>query len=182
MLPARSAGSAPARMPVRIEAPGDEQQHAAVDGDLFRARKLVGEQRRARRRGSLRASSRPAAPPAIESSSASTSSCWNTRARPAPSAARIAISLRRASARVKSRLPTLAHAISRTSADGAEQHHQRRADVADDQLLQTARRWRPSRRSPSGTPARAASRSTSISDCACATLTPGFSRATTWAL
>ncbi len=44
----------------------------------------------------------------------STSSCWKTRRREAPRAARTAISLRRPRARVKRRLPTLAQAISST--------------------------------------------------------------------
>ena len=58
---------------------------------------------------------------------------------PAPSAARIAISFRRFIARARIRLPTLAQAMSSTSADRGEQHQQRRADVADDQFVQRDR-------------------------------------------
>ncbi len=57
------------------------------------------------------------------------------RPRPAPIAARIAISRLRTVARTSSRFATLAHAISRTKVDRAEQHPQRRPDVADDDLL-----------------------------------------------
>ena len=161
--PARSAGIAPARMPVRIDAASANSSTRAVDRHLFGARQLAGEQRRAGARAPMRASSSPAAPPATASTSASTSSCWNTRPRPAPSAERIAISLRRASARANSRLPTLAQAISRTSATAREQHHQRHPDVADDHFVQ-----RDHRRAPAGvvlrdTRLRAASRSRSIS-------------------
>ena len=122
--PARIAGSTPARMPVRYRHAEREQHHRRVDGDFVRARHLVREQRGAGGEADAR-EHRPTMPPAIASTSASMISCWKTRARPAPSAVRMATSLRRPSARANSRLPTLAQAISSTSADRGEQHHQR---------------------------------------------------------
>ena len=130
---------------MRIDAPATNSRTRQSIEISLGARHLVGEQRRRRPRRPHAASSRPSAPPAAARTSASISSCWKTRPRPAPSAARIAISLRRPSARVNSRLPTLAQAISSTSADRAEQHDQRRADVADDHVLQ-----RHDRRAPAG--------------------------------
>ena len=58
--------------------------------------------------------STPAAPPASAISTLSVSSCRTMRPRPAPSAARTAISRRRAAPRARSMLPTLAQAISST--------------------------------------------------------------------
>ncbi len=62
------------------------------------------------------ASSRPSAPPMSASSVLSVSSCRNRRQRPAPSAARIAISRSRRTMRARSRLATLAATISSTNA------------------------------------------------------------------
>jgi hypothetical protein len=56
----------------------------------------------------------PAAPPTAASVNTSTSICLITRARPAPSAPRIAISRVRSAARASVRLATLAHAMRRT--------------------------------------------------------------------
>ena len=91
----------------------------AVDRDLVGARHLVGEQRRAgaqaaRARAAGRRRRRRPRAPALRPAAAG-----RRGARPAPSAERIAISLRRPSARANSRLPTLAQAISSTSATAA---------------------------------------------------------------
>ncbi|HSE38622.1 MAG TPA: hypothetical protein VLG74_15070, partial [Blastocatellia bacterium] len=61
------------------------------------------------------ASKNPKAPPAIDSSVLSVSSCRIKRPRPAPSAARIAISRSRRINRARVRFATLAQAISKTS-------------------------------------------------------------------
>ena len=63
------------------------------------------------------ASSRPPAAPASASSSPSVSSCRTIRARPPPTASRIAISLRRADPRASSMFAMLRHAISSTTPD-----------------------------------------------------------------
>ena len=117
--PARSAGSAPARMPVRSDAPSDEEQHARVDARSRRRAAPVREQRGAGGQAdAARAAGRRPRPraraPALRRAAAGTRG-----ARPAPSAARIAISLRRPSARARIRLPTLAQAMSSTSATAA---------------------------------------------------------------
>ena len=117
--PARSAGSTPARMPVSIDAPSDEQQHAAVDRDLVGARHLVGEQRGAGREAGARQQQADRAAGRRRARAIRPAAAGTRGARPAPSAARIASSLRRPSARANSRLPTLAQAISSTSATAA---------------------------------------------------------------
>jgi hypothetical protein len=61
------------------------------------------------------ASARPIEPPIVARRTLSVSSCRPSRRRLAPSAARSAISFRRADARLRSRFATLAHAINRTS-------------------------------------------------------------------
>ena len=85
--PARSAGSAPARMPVRIDAPSDEQQHARVDRDLFGARQLAGQQRRAGVEAHAARAAGRAAPPAAASTQRLDQQLLEHAARvPAPSA------------------------------------------------------------------------------------------------
>ena len=64
-------------------------------------------------------SNTPSPPPSPARSSASVSSCRNSRVRPAPSAPRIAISRALAEARASSRLATLAQTISSTTATTA---------------------------------------------------------------
>ena len=174
--PARSAGSAPARMPVRIDAASAKSSTRRRS----RSRRRAGSDRRAVRRrrrgcraraaGRRRRRRRPA--PAPRSAAAGTRAPVRRRA-----PTRIAISLRRPSARAKSRLPTLAHAISSTSATAASSIDQRRADVADDHLAAAGRRCRPSRRSPADTPARVASRSPRSRLSPAPAWTPGFKRA-----
>ena len=61
------------------------------------------------------ASSRPTAPPARLTSTLSVMSCWSRRSRVAPSAVRTAISFERVAARARSRLATLAQAMSSTN-------------------------------------------------------------------
>ena len=80
------------------------------------------------------ATTNPTAPAATPSSRLSARSCRNSRPRPAPSAARTAISCRRPVARASSRLATLTHAISSTSVTARNQHQQRRLHVADELL------------------------------------------------
>jgi hypothetical protein len=128
------------------------------------------------------ASRSPSAPPALESSTASVNSCRNTRPRPAPSAERIAISLRRLKARVKSRLPTLAHAMRRTNpaAPSSMSSIVRLLPTMSSCIgMTTAPQPRPSVRGNSR-----ASRAeiASISACAWTTSTPLFRRATAYRL
>ncbi len=180
VLLARSAGTAPARTPVTSEAPSTNsttRKSIAISS----ARGIWSASRAAAPVSISRASRRPAAPPASASSTASMKSCWNTRPRPAPSAARIAISLRRPNALARRRLPTLAHAMSRTSATAPSS-------------ISKVVRMSPTITSCNGTtvaphPALACgySRSSrdeirSISDWARRTSTPGLRRAITWAL
>ena len=120
---------------------------------------------------------RPAAPPARASTSASISSCWKTRARLAPRAARIAISLRRPRARVKSRLPTFAQAMRRTSPTAASSI----ISVARTSRTISSRRGTTVAPQPALACGYACSRRfamTSSSDRAWASSTPGRSRAT----
>ena len=98
-------------------------------------------------------SASPSTPPSSDSTTLSVSSCRTMRPRPAPIAARIAISRLRTVARTSSRLATFAQAMSRTKVDRAQQHPQRRPHVADDDLLQRLRRRsRPARPARSETP------------------------------
>ena len=91
-----------------------------------------------------RASSRPAAVPANESSRLSASSSRMSRARPDPSAARIAISRCRTVPRTSSRFATFMHAMSSTSVaspsiDPQMQRHQRRQEPHRDRPRQRLR-------------------------------------------
>ena len=117
-----------------------EGQHAPIDAPPARlpARRAAGwRYSRSAARGfrRCRAPSRPRAP-ASESSTLSVSSCRMMRPRPAPMAARIAISRRRPTARASSRFATFAQAISSTkltaptstSSDERTLLHQRLAD------------------------------------------------------
>ena len=137
------------------DAPSTNSEHAAVDGDLLGPRHLARQQRRrrrARRRG--RAADR-AAPPAIASTSASISSCWNTRRAPGPE--------RRAD---RDLLAPAERAREQQVADvgAGDQQHQRRPRPAASPATSGCRRrsapaaappWRPSRRCPADIPARA---------------------------
>ena len=139
------AGSAPARTPVSIDAPTTNRSTRGVDRDLFGAGHLTGRAAWRRPRGwRARAAGRRRRRPAA-STSASTSSCWKTRARPAPSAERIASSLRRPSAAREQQVADVRARDQQDQRDRGEQHQQRRPDVADDQLLQ-----RNHRRAPAG--------------------------------
>ncbi len=134
--PARIAGSAPARSAGEDRCGDDEQQDAAVDRDLVGARNLSRRAASAPAARLARASSRPAAPPAIASTSASISSCWKTRR--APRAERRADrDLLAASERAREeQVADVGARDQQHERDRGEQHHQRHADVADDQLLQ----------------------------------------------
>ena len=178
--PARIAGIAPARMAVRIDAAATNSRTRA-SMEISSARGTWPDSNVAPAVRLVRASRRPAAPPPIASTSASISSCWNTRARPAPSAERIAISLRRPSARAKSRLPTFAHAISSTSATAAS------SITSDIRMSPTISSCSGMTVAPQPAFSCGKSRSSrveisSISDVACAAATPGLRRATTCAL
>ena len=112
----------PAARPRGCRSASTRRARRAARGRRWRSRRRAAPGPRAAsrpRRGWRAPAAGPTAPPVAASTSDSTSSCWNTRARPAPSAVRIASSLRRPSARANSRLPTLAHAISSTSATAA---------------------------------------------------------------
>ena len=123
-----------------------------------------------------RARSRPIAAPMSVSTQPSVISCRSSRARPAPSAVRTAISRRRASDRAISRLATFAQAISSTNATAAIS-------------VSSAGRSVPTSSTSSGVSSTARfsfvsgySRSSwrempSSSRCAAPMLTPGFSRA-----
>ena len=85
----------------------------------------------------------PASVPAAASSRLSISICRTRRAREAPSAARTAISRAAPVARASSSPATFRHAVSSTSADGTEQHEQRRTVVAEHVVQQRHRPRQP---------------------------------------
>ena len=147
-----------ARTPVTSEARSTNSTTRKSIAIFVRAGYLVGEQAAAPVSDRLvQAEARRTA--GERQQHASMKSCWNTRPRPAPSAARIAISLRLPNALARRRLPTLAHAMSRTSATAPSSISKRRTDLADDQLPATARPSRPILHWPSDTRARAATKS-----------------------
>ena len=76
------------------------------------------------------ASAMPSAPPPSASTALSVRHWRTSRQRPAPSATRMASSRSRETARASIRLATLAHAISSTRRDGAQQQPQRGPHVA----------------------------------------------------
>ena len=79
------------------------------------------------------------APPAIARSALSVSSWRTSRPRPAPSAARTAISGCRAPPFARAcRFATFAQAMSSTNPTAPEQHEQRRARIADDRARAAA--------------------------------------------
>ena len=178
--PARTAGSTPARMPVRSDAT-IVNSSTWLSTLISLARGICVASSAPPVVSIASASNRPAAPPANDSISASTISCWKTRARPAPSAARIASSFRRDNVRVKSRLPTLAQAISSTSDTAA------RRTTNGVRRSPTSTSWSGITVAPQPALSLGYSRSSRvemavISALACASVTPGFRRATTWAL
>ena len=113
-----------------------EQQHAADrrSTSLVRGR-LVGYARISACTPT-RASNRPSAPPAIDSSTPSVMNCRSSRPRLAPSAVRTANSRCRASARASSRLARFAHAISSTRPTAACSTQIARLALAEDLVLQ----------------------------------------------
>ena len=126
------------------------------------------------------ASSRPMALPATAMSELSVNSCRTSRARVPPIAARIASSRCRATLRDRSRLATLAHAISRTSAAAA-------ATIDSAGRAVTVMSSPSGRACTAGAPpvpkknsvelCRGAARAAAVpSASACATVTPGLSR------
>ena len=120
------------------------------------------------------------APPAVASTSTSVRCCRTTRPRPAPSAMRTATSRRRSDARATSRFDTLTHAMSSTPMPGAEHRVEQRVDLRAENRLRVGHHV--------GADAAVGRREIRVSSCAaivracalaCATLTPGFSRAIT---
>ena len=112
-----SAGIRPNRMPVNpaartVNASTRQSTPTSEPSRPTRGRLAVFTLSRARIPTTPNAA--PATPPASESSTLSVSSCRMMRPRPAPMAARIAISRRRPTARASSRFATLAQAISST--------------------------------------------------------------------
>ncbi len=177
--PTRRAGTTPARMPVRIDAPSTNSRTRAVDRDLVGTRHLVGEQRRAGAQARpRRAAGRPHRRRA-PSTSDSTSSCCSTRAAAGAERGADRHLLAAAEGAREQQVADVGAGDQQHQADGGEQHHERRADVADDVLLQRAPASRPSRRSPPDTPAPAAWRSPPARDRASSAPTPGCRRATT---
>ena len=84
----------------------------------------------------------PAAPPSVPRTRLSVSSCAISWRRLAPRADRSATSRPRAWPRASSRFATLAHAISRYQRHRAEHGHQRRANAANNPLVQRHGRYR----------------------------------------
>ena len=118
----------------------------------------------------------PSVPPASESSKLSVRNWRTSRSRPAPSAARIAISLWRAVERASKRLPTFAHAIRSTNPTAPKSIHNAGRNLPT----------KSSRNVTRCTPLLALSFGCScaswramrfISVCACSSVTPGLSRA-----
>ena len=171
---ARTAGARPKRMPVRIDTANVNARTRPSRPIASSRGMLPGLIARIAPRASA-ATSSPATPPMRPSSAVSVRSWRTSRCQRAPSATRTAISFWRAVARVSNRFATLAHAMSRTS-------------VTEPITTNTARRTLPTTDSTSGTTSivkvrsrlsfsriRAAMAATSA--CACAIVTPGFSRA-----
>ena len=86
---------------------------AGIDRDIVQARQMRQLRGRQHAQRAISQAS-PSAPPAMPSSTLSSSNSRAIRPQPAPSAARIASSCCRPSARTSSRFATLAHAINST--------------------------------------------------------------------
>ncbi len=108
-----TAGTAPNASPVRSEAPSVNRSAAGFTPACPAASRFCGPSATSASTPQC-ASSSPVAPPAAASSRLSVSSWRMSRRRPAPSAARSAISLRRPAARVIWRFATLTHAMRST--------------------------------------------------------------------
>ena len=126
-----------------------------------------------------RASATPAAPPITNSSAVSVRSCRTSRARPAPSVTRTAISRRRAVARASSTPATFAHAMTSTidtstinSPMNAAATPRRSAGSGDENATLHSR----SAKNLSGCSRARPRPIASSSAAACALLTPGFNR------
>ena len=109
-----TAGTSPNTSPVRIDTPtaNTATGHASP---MFCARGSAAALAALRSDTPHKATSNPAAPLTHARTTLSIRSCRKIRPRPAPSAKRSAISLRRPTPRASSRLATFAQAISRTS-------------------------------------------------------------------
>ena len=126
----RASPTADRRASLESPAPGRRGRRSAIDRPAVNA-STVPLTPTACRRGRLdglsctsastpqTATSRPSAPPTAASSTLSVSSCRTRRARPAPSARRIAISRWRTDERASSRFATFAQAISSTQPTAA---------------------------------------------------------------
>ena len=126
-------------------------------------------------------STSPSTPPASESSTLSVSNCPTMRLRPAPSAARIAISRRRIVARASNKFATFAHAISSTQPTApSNTSSDVRTSPTTVSLIGNAVKLLPC---PPNAPGNFRSNSAAacfIAACAIARVTPGFSRAVAW--
>ena len=120
----------------------------------------------------------PAAHPARPSTRLSVRSWRTIRPRPAPSAARTAISRDRAAPRASSRFATLTQAISSTQSDRPLEHDQPLAEAAHAGRRGSLRAAPRCRCCPRGWRRRAAGAAASTSLCARAMETPGRSRPT----
>ena len=106
-------------------------------------------------------------------------SCRAIRARPAPSAARTAISCSRSVARASSRFATLAHAISSTNPT-APKITSSACRTPPTTCSCSGTMFTPQSACRSGCSSRSRAASASILACAASSVTPGASRATTW--
>ena len=179
--PARTAGSVPASMPVSIDTPtANSSTRPSIEISSALGTWLASS---VEADVSVPYASRsPSAPPAPASSKASVNSCRNTRPRPAPSAERIAISLRRLRARVNSRLPTLAQAMRRTNPTAPSRMRsivRLLPTISSCIGMTTASQPRPS---VWGNSRASRAEIASISACACASSTSRFRRATPYRL
>ena len=124
------------------------------------------------------AASNPTAPPMTESTRLSMSSCCSSRARLAPIAVRTAISFCRDAARASSRFATFAGRDQQHAADGARAARPARSAAAGSRRRDRSRPAEsptPSSRDTAGSTWPA---TTSISACACSSVTPGRRRPT----
>ncbi len=171
------AGSSPKMTPVRTET--ITVKASTRPSKLTSPRRGMSAGLSATRRSvSQRASSSPSPPPRRESRTLSVMSWRMMRRRVAPSATRSANSRRRATERAKSRLATLAEATSRTkptapsSMKSAGRMLPKTSSSRDETLA-------PRSAFVSGCCSARRAAMASISACACASVTPGFRRATT---
>ena len=116
------------------------REHRRVERDRARAAACPAGARRRSTLTPTAPSATPAAAPPNARTTLSTSICAITRARVAPSVVRTAISRRRPAARMSSRLPTFAPAISTMNPTAASRTSSARAHAADRALLKRQER------------------------------------------